>query len=137
LLLTTFQSSLANRWAQRPVDGAIDPMAQLRASLEGPLPLDDSRHQHWMVTIAFCSHAPGDAELAEAQRAAYREFRGHVASLARRCGLSDDADAERVIAVADGIALQALFDPDSWPADRQLARLDELQRLCAGVMPGK
>jgi len=139
LLLTTFQASLANRRAQRPADDAVDPIAQLRASLEGALPLDDSRRQHWMVTIAFCSHAPGDAELAEAQRAAYREFRGHVASLARRCGLSDHTDAEayaeRLIAVTDGIALQALFDPDTWPAHRQLARLDELQQLCFGAMP--
>src|SRR6187455_426727 len=43
LLLTTFQASLANRRAQRPADGATDALTQLRASLEGALPLDDSR----------------------------------------------------------------------------------------------
>ena len=37
-----------------------------------------------------------------------------------------EALAERLIAVADGISVQALFDPDGWPADRQLARLHEL-----------
>ena len=31
--------------------------------------------------------------------------------------------AEQLIAVANGIAVQALFDPSSWPADRQLATL--------------
>ena len=31
--------------------------------------------------------------------------------------------AEQLIAVADGIAVQALFDPSSWPADRQVATL--------------
>ena len=37
--------------------------------------------------------------------------------------------AERLIAVADGIAMQALFDPDSWPADRQLATLHATIKL--------
>src|SRR5262245_32595379 len=130
LLLTTFQTSLANRRAQRPSDADADPAAQLRSSLEGALPLDDSRRRHWMVTIAFCSQASGDPELAAAQRAAYREFRDHIADLAERCGLTDERDAEgyaeRLIAVADGIAVQALFDEHSWTPDRQLARLDEL-----------
>ena len=42
-----------------------------------------------------------------------------------RCAVDPEALAERLIAVADGIALQALFDPDGWPADRQLERLHE------------
>ena len=130
LLLTTFQTSLANRRAQRPTDADVGPAAQLRASLEGALPLDESRRRHWMVTIAFCAHAAGDAELAEAQRVAYREFRDHVATLAQRCGLTEKRDAqayaERVIAAADGIAVQALFDEQNWSPGRQLARLDEL-----------
>jgi AcrR family transcriptional regulator len=130
LLLTTFQTSLANRRSQRPTDADADPAAQLRASLEGALPLDESRRRHWMVTIAFCSQAAGDPELAAAQQTAYREFRTHVGALAERCGLTDvrhaRAYAERLIAVADGIAVQALFDEHSWSPDRQLARLDEL-----------
>lgn len=129
LLLTTFQTSLANRRSQRPT-ADTDPTAQLRASLEGALPLDESRRRHWMVTIAFCAQAAGDVELAAAQRAAYREFRDHVATLAHRCGLTDkrrsQAYAERLIAVADGIAVQALFDEQNWSPDRQTARLDEL-----------
>jgi len=130
LLLTTFQTSLANRRSQRPTDADADPAVQLRASLEGALPLDEARRRHWMVTIAFCAHAAGDAELAAAQSAAYREFRDHVAELAARCRLTDkrnaQAYAERLIAVADGIAVQALFDEHSWSSDRQLTRLDEL-----------
>lgn len=130
LLLTTFQASLANRRAQRPTDADADPLRQLRASLEGALPLDEPRRRHWMVTVAFCSQAAGDRQLADAQRAAYREFRDHVASLARRSRLTGAggarAHAERLIAVADGVAVQALFDPASWPPDRQLARLGEL-----------
>ena len=135
LLLTTFQTSLANRRAQRPTDDT-DPAAQLRASLEGALPIDESRRRHWMVSIAFCAQAAGDAELAAAQRGAYREFRDHVALLATRCGLTDEREArpyaERLIAIADGIAVQALFDDRSWPSERQIARLDELL-AAAGV----
>jgi AcrR family transcriptional regulator len=130
LLLTTFQTSLDNRRSQRPTDADAAPAAQLRASLEGALPIDESRRRHWMVTIAFCSHATGDPELAATQRAAYREFRAHIGALAERCGLADagnaEACAERLIAVADGIAVQALFDERSWSPDRQRARLDEL-----------
>jgi AcrR family transcriptional regulator len=130
LLLTTFQASLANRRSHRPPDTDAEPAAQLRASLEGALPLDEPRRRHWMVTIAFCSQAAGDPELAAAQRAAYREFPDHVATLARRCGLTESRHAqsfaERLIAVADGIAVQALFDEESWSPERQLTRLDEL-----------
>ena len=33
-------------------------------------------------------------------------------------------EAERLIGLVDGIALQTLFDPDRWPPDRQLRALD-------------
>ncbi|HEY5422240.1 MAG TPA: TetR family transcriptional regulator C-terminal domain-containing protein, partial [Ilumatobacteraceae bacterium] len=62
-------------------------------------------------------------ELARAQRDAYREFRDHVSRLVVEAGLAEaahaDALAERLIAAADGIAVQALFDPEHWNAQRQ------------------
>ena len=57
------------------------------------------------------------------------EFRAYLARLI----VDDDAtttretavsEAERLIALVDGVALQALFDPDSWPPERQLRALD-------------
>ena len=33
-------------------------------------------------------------------------------------------EAERLIALTDGIAIQALFDPENWSAERQIAALD-------------
>ncbi len=133
LLLHTFRASLEYRRARRSTF-ADDPHAALRDSLEGALPLDEDRRRHWMVTIAFCAQAAGDPSLATAQRDAYREFRARVASLVIACGLATpyadadaDADAmsiaERMITAADGIAIQALFDPETWPADRQLVAL--------------
>ena len=108
----------------------------LQASLDGALPLDADRLRHWMVTIAFCTLAAGDAELAAAQRDAYREFRNTVTAQLVRCGLPAAAaqrEAERLIAVVDGVAMQALFDTDSWPAARQSAVLaDALAGLSVG-----
>jgi AcrR family transcriptional regulator len=129
LLLFTFRSSLAQRHAARDAREELAPMDALVRSLEGALPLDDERRRHWMVTVAFCAQAADDDELSGAQRDAYREFRDDIAQLVRQSiGASDDeatARAEHMIAVADGIAIQALFDPAGWPADRQLMRLHD------------
>ena len=127
LLMHTFQASLQHRRSSRADREPDDPLGALMASLQGALPLDHDRKRHWMVTIAFCAQAAGDAEMAAAQRDAYREFRSHIADLARRAGLTTGRSAvrtaEQLIAVADGIAIQALFDPASWPANRQLRAL--------------
>lgn len=130
LLLHTFQASLDGRRSRRPQREPIDPRRALRNALEGALPIDESRRRHWMVTVAFCAQAAGDVELAAAQRDAYREFRQHVESLVVAAGIGPSADAgataERLIAQADGIAMQALFDPDAWPGTRQLAMLNTM-----------
>jgi AcrR family transcriptional regulator len=127
LLLFTFQASLERRRAAREASDTTDPLAQLISSLEGALPSDDDRRRHWTVTIAFCAQATGDADLAAAQRDAYREFRAHLAGLVRRRGIATGRPAEilaeRLIAAADGIAVQALFDPELWPPAHQLAML--------------
>ena len=107
--------------------GATSATDRLRASLEGALPLDDDRRRHWLATLACCTQASGDEQLAAAQRDAYREFRDYVADLVRESGIAAGEDpvsaAERLIAIVDGVAVQALFDPQSWPPQRQLAAL--------------
>jgi TetR/AcrR family transcriptional regulator, transcriptional repressor of bet genes len=127
LLLTTFQASLARRRSQRPESESSSPADRLWASLEGALPLDDSRRRHWLVTLACCTQAGTDELLEAAQRDAYREFRDHVAGVidAGRFTPRHEAvaAAERLIAAADGIAIQALFDPDGWAPGRQVAVL--------------
>jgi AcrR family transcriptional regulator len=127
LLLFTFRSSLAQRHANRNARAQLDPRSALLQALEGALPRDEDGRRHWMVTIAFCAQAAGDEELSAAQRDAYREFRARIAELVVQSEVATDEAslpvAERLIAVANGIAVQALFDPDSWPADHQLATL--------------
>ena len=127
LLLCTFQASLDRRYVERARRDLIEPRAQLIASLEGALPLDEGRRLHWMVTIAFCAQAAGDPALAAAQCDAYREFRAHIAALVGQCDVAVDAApatvAELLIASADGIAVQALFDPEHWSPRHQLTAL--------------
>jgi hypothetical protein len=80
------------------------------------------------VTVAFCAQAVGDEAMALTQRDAYRTFRTNVTRLVKRAlSLTGDAavhEAERLIALVDGIALQALFDPATWPAARQVGALE-------------
>jgi AcrR family transcriptional regulator len=129
LLLHTFRASLEGRRARR-AERADDPATALRQTLEGALPLDEERRRHWMVTMAFCAQASGDPQLGAAQGEAYQEFRRHVAGLVRAAGLASgraaEPLAERLIAAADGVAVQALFDPAGWPPSRQRRSLDEL-----------
>ncbi len=127
VLRRTLEHSLRQRRAERRSDAT--PPEQLRDALAAALALDDQARQHWLVTLAFCTHAAGDPELALVQRDAYRAFRARVAGLVDACGAAaGDAEvvAEHLIATVDGVALQAMFDPASWPPARQLAALDEL-----------
>ncbi len=136
LLLFTLNTSLACRRGRRSAAAHAGPVEALRASLEGALPLDADRRRHWMVTIAFCTLAAGDTELVAAQRDAYREFRDTVTGQLVACGLATahaQREAERLIAVVDGVAVQALFDAESWPPARQAAMLAD---ALAGVPVG-
>ena len=80
-----------------------------------------------MQGLSILAQASADAELAVIQREAYLDFRANVTALvAGEFGPCDEAEreAERLIALVDGIALQALFAPDLWTEERQLAALD-------------
>jgi AcrR family transcriptional regulator len=130
LMLHTFRESLAGRKSVRDARGNAEPRQLLVQSLEGGLPLDDDRRRHWMVSIAFCAEATGDADLSATQRDEYRSYRDYISSLVEAAGVARGADArqlgEQLIACANGIAIQALFDVEGWPASRQLTRLHEL-----------
>jgi len=130
LMLHTFRESLDGRRALRQTRNQSDPRAALIQTLEGSLPIDVERRTHWMVSIAFCAEAAGDEALADVQQAAYREHRAHVSRLLRAMGYPNDvattALAERLLACANGVATQALFDPAGWPPTRQQTRLHEL-----------
>jgi len=128
LLEFTLVASLEGRREQRPDPGEVGPEVALRTMLVGALPTSERSRLHWLVTVAFCSQAAGDEALAVVQRDAYRAFRTDVARLVEETGRAAGeralVEAERLISVVDGVSIQALFDPESWPPDRQRRAVD-------------
>ena len=133
LLAFTLATSLEQRRERRERRRELDAHEALRATLVDALPISEAARLHWTVTVAFCAQAAGDPGLAAVQRDAYREFREDVARLVIEAGRTTSeqsvVEAERLIAILDGVALQALFDPETWPGTRQRAAIDaELRR---------
>jgi len=126
LLDFTLRASIEQRSARRSERGELSPADALRASLESALPTDDDTRVHWIVTVALAGAAASDDRLAATQRDLYRGYRSYLIDLLTAMPGVDDAatEAERLMGLVDGIALQALFDPDAWPPERQLRALD-------------
>jgi AcrR family transcriptional regulator len=140
LLVFAFQT-VADRVGRRIVKAAEhtrDPLELVRTQLVEGLPIDSERRAEVRVWFAFLGLAETRLRLAKAGRDAYRLWRERVAktlAAAQRQGLVDDAvDPKRaaaaLIALVDGIAIQATFDPRAVSAERQLELLDDhLARL--------
>jgi AcrR family transcriptional regulator len=104
-----------------------------RAQLVTGLPLDAERRTEARIWFSFLGLALSRPDLAAEQRRAYRGWRDALADALRAEGLSESLDAETeaagLIALVDGLAVQAAFEPGRLPAAGQLALLDE--RLAA------
>jgi AcrR family transcriptional regulator len=126
LLDFTLRASIQRRSAKLTERADLSPADALRASLESALPTDDDTKVHWIVTLALAGAAASDDRLATTQRELYRSYRSYLVELLAAMADVDDptTEAERLIGLVDGIALQALFDPDAWPPERQLRALD-------------
>jgi len=100
-----------------------------RALLVTGLPLDAERLAEARVWFAFLGLAVTRPDLAGEQRNAYTAWRGAVAAAlveeGLREGLDAEAEAAGLIALVDGLTVQATFAPRKIPAERQLALLDE------------
>jgi AcrR family transcriptional regulator len=136
LLLFAFQT-VADRVSRR-VEAAKatagEPLELVRALLAIGLPLDAERRDETRLWFAFLGLALTRPPLARAQRLAYRAWRGLVADALRdareRGDLDAAVDVEReaagLVALVDGLAVQASFDPDCLDVglvDERLARL--------------
>ena len=140
LLVFAFQT-VADRVGRRIVKAAEhtrDPLELVRTQLVEGLAIDSERRAEVRVWFAFLGLAETQPRLAKAGRDAYRLWRERVAktlAAAQRQGLVDEAvDPKRaaaaLIALVDGIAIQATFDPRAVSAERQLELLDDhLARL--------
>lgn len=96
----------------------------LQATIEQTLPLDEPRRRQWQVWLAFWGSAVGSPALATVQAEAQRRFRAQLRAGLEARDFEGDLDHEsgRLVALVDGIAVQATFAPGEWPADRQLAQ---------------
>jgi AcrR family transcriptional regulator len=136
LLLFAFQT-VADRVGRR-VEAARavagDPLELARALLAIGLPLDAERRDETRVWFAFLGLALTRPPLARAQRLAYHAWRKLVADALldaqERGDVDTDVDVEReaagLVALVDGLAVQASFDPDCLDValvDEHLARL--------------
>ena len=116
--------------------------ADVRGFVEALLPLDAERARDWSVWFAFWSEAlPSDrlrAEQAERARVTNELLAVVLGRLAQRGDLSGEHDLQsaacRLGAMIQGLACQATFDPQSWPADRMRAVLDSELALL-GIEP--
>jgi AcrR family transcriptional regulator len=139
LLLFAFQTvaDRVSRRAEAAKATAAEPLELVRALLAIGLPLDAERRDETRLWFAFLGLALTRPPLARAQRLAYRAWRRQVADALRDAREQGDLDAavdvEReaagLVALVDGLAVQASFDPDCLDAglvDERLARLRPL-----------
>jgi TetR/AcrR family transcriptional regulator, transcriptional repressor of bet genes len=141
LLLFAFKT-VADRVGRRVATARAEsgePLELARALLAIGLPLDDERRDETRVWFAFLGLALTRPPLARAQRLAYDAWRRIVADALRdareRGDIDEEVDVEReaaaLVALVDGLAVQASFDPECLDVDLVDERLAELRRAPA------
>jgi TetR/AcrR family transcriptional repressor of bet genes len=95
------------------------------------LPLDEPRTQRWRLWLAFWGSAIGSAELAAIQRDRQERLVAQLGSALRRRGRvgsrsARTTEARRLVALLDGVSVQAVFAPDQWSPARQLSHFDDV-----------
>jgi AcrR family transcriptional regulator len=138
LVLFAFET-VADRVGRRIVraaEEARDPLELLRTQLVEGLPLDAERRAEVRLWFAFLVLAETRPRLARAGREAYREWRDRIAKTlekGQRQGLLDEGidparEAAALVALVDGLAIQATFEPRGLTKERQLQLLDDRLR---------
>ena len=140
LLLFAFHT-VADRVTRRLAAAAkatTEPLELARTLLTVGLPLDAERRAEVRVWFAFLGLALTRPALARAQRDAYRAWRKRLAKTLHEAQQRDELDraldpereAAGLIALVDGLAVQATFEPRALSGARQLELVDErLARL--------
>jgi TetR/AcrR family transcriptional regulator, transcriptional repressor of bet genes len=135
LLMFAFRT-VADRIRRRLADAgeaSAGPFEYLRVLLEQGLPIDTERRAEARVWFAFLGLALTRPALARVQRLTYRAWRDEIADTLReareRGEIAADVDAEHeaaaLVALVDGLAIQAAFEPRFMSAERQLGLLHE------------
>jgi AcrR family transcriptional regulator len=130
----------ATRTDTRPLLRTDEPgLAALRVALVNVLPMTPESVAMSRVWVSFWDAALDDESLNAAQRARYERWRGRLQvsiEEAQARGELPAGDPEDVALTAagftHGLVVQALFDPDRLPAERQVRLLDEFLSGLAG-----
>jgi AcrR family transcriptional regulator len=134
LLLLAF-STVADRVRTRLAEAAertTEPLDLVRAWLVEGLPISREQQAEVRVWFAFLGLALTRPAFARAQRLTYRAWRGRVADLLRdaqergdvRADVDPSAAGAALVAVVDGLAIQATFEPRALSARRQTELVD-------------
>ena len=140
LMLLTYRhaalSSQARTDASQPAQGG-----DIAALLRALLPTDPKVERDWRVWFSFWGLAIADPEFAAEQRERMRNFVDQIAVILaadRRCAhLAPEQRpvvASALLAALFGIVTQAIFDPDTWPAERQMEAIDAALARIAGLV---
>jgi AcrR family transcriptional regulator len=134
LLLFAFRT-VADRVGRRLAQAeerTSEPLELARAQLVEGLPLDAERRAEVRVWFAFLGLALTRPALARAQRVTYRAWRDRIADRLRdaqerghlRAEVDCAAEAAALVALVDGLAIQATFEPRALSAERQVQLVD-------------
>jgi TetR/AcrR family transcriptional repressor of bet genes len=134
LLLFAFRiiADRVGRRVEAARETAREPVDLVRELLAIGLPLDPARCDETRVWFAFLGLALSRPALARAQGAAYGQWRRLVASALEEAQVAGDLDATMdphreaasLVALVDGLAVQAMFEPSGPSTERQLELLD-------------
>ena len=102
--------------------------AGLMEALAQVLPLDEERRRETAVWLALVSASLTDARLAEELKLRYRQARKAMLPVFRKSfeevpGEDPEEIGDELLAMVDGITVDALSDPERYPPGRQLALL--------------
>jgi AcrR family transcriptional regulator len=137
LLFLTYNSSIdrANARCETALAAAEGDVKAYVAEL---MPLTEEQVIEWKIWVAFWARAISDPEIAEMQRNCILRTRGNLTRVMRDLnargvlapGLDLEDEMRRLLTSLIGMAVQVIFDPADWPAERQHALIDEqLSRL--------
>lgn len=126
LLLLVYRAA-AERARHRLMSARTERGDDVLACTDALLPLDDERRTDWAVWLSFWGMAVSDEGFSREQRRrvrSTRQFLGAVIENAVAAGeVPEETDAEwlaaELLTAVNGVAVQAMFDPLDWPADRQ------------------
>ena len=108
--------------------GLVEALAQV-------LPLDEERRRETTVWLALVNASLTDPQLAEGLRLRYRQAREAMLPVFQKAlgearGEDPEDVGDELLAVVDGLTVDALSDPERYPPDRQLVLLRQaLARL--------